>query len=121
MKKLINLLNEWLKYKEKFWPDKLTRVAWIDDSWELLFKLENWCYWSVEYVISKRCCFIKWLVDNDKIWDNKNSDRYTMMKLMRAEINEWTEVFEWTERYEFVIMILSIQDEPIEFLVSILK
>lgn len=121
MKKLIKLLNEWLKYKEKFWPDKLTRVTWIDDSWELLFKLKNWCYWSVEYVISKRCEFIKRLVDNDKIWRNKNSDRSAMLDLMRAEVKEQTEVFEWIERYEWYIMILSIQDSPIEFLVSILK
>ena len=103
--KLIKLLNE---YNEAEILDEETLEV-------------NWKYHDIEYLYTKKFWFIQWLVENDKIWDNKNSDRYTMMKLMRAEINEWTEVFEWTERYEFVIMILSIQDEPIKFLISILK
>ena len=107
MEKLIELLNEYGNEICNHWVDYQTDMDFTDRD----------TYWY----LSKKFWFIKWLVENDKIWDNKNSDRYTMMKLMRAEINEWTEVFEWTERYEFVIMILSIQDEPIEFLVSILK
>ena len=109
MKKLIKLLNEWLKYKEKFWPDKLTRVTWIDDSWELLFKLKNWCYWSVEYVISKRCEFIKRLVNNDKINFDKLEDN-----------SDWYFI-DLSDNYLEILSLLSIQDNPIEFLVSILK
>ena len=109
MKKLIKLLNEWLKYKEKFWPDKLTRVTWIDDSWELLFKLKNWCYWSVEYVISKRCEFIKRLVDNDKINFDKLEDN-----------SDWYFI-DLSDNYFEILALLSIQDNPIEFLISILK
>ena len=114
MEKLIELLNEYEKSITEI------PVYW----WKANGILQYWSYIqqvSVMYIISKHYGFIKRLVDNDKIWDNKNSDRYTMMKLMRAEINEWIDVFEWTERYEFVIMLLSIQDEPIEFLISILK
>ena len=109
MKKLIKLLNEWLKYKEKFWPDKLTRVTWIDDSWELLFKLKNWCYWSVEYVISKRCEFIKRLVDNDKINFDKLEDN-----------SDWYFI-DLSDNYFEILALLSIQYNPIEFLISILK
>ena len=109
MNKLIELLNEWLKYKEKFWPDKLTRVTWIDNSWELLFKLKNWCYWSVEYVISKRCEFIKRLVDNDKINFDKLEDN-----------SDWYFI-DLSDNYLEILALLSIQDNPIEFLISILK
>lgn len=111
MKKLIKLLNEWLKYEEKFWPDKLTRVAWIDDSWELLFKLENWCYWSVEYVISKRCGFIKWLVQNDKI------DFYEWKYL---ENPIWSNNYDECDYLE-LIQWLAISDTPIEDLIYYLK
>ena len=117
--KLIELLNEyetprsWIVYKS--YDDYDWFFYWVDCDWETEIA------WSDSLICSKKFWWIWWLVENEKLWDNKNSDRYTMMKLMRAEINEWTGVFEWTKRYEFVIMILSIQDEPIEFLISILK
>lgn len=132
MKKLIKLLNEWLKYEEKFWPDKLTRVAWIDDSWELLFNLENWYYWKAEYVISKRCGFIQRLVKNDKIDFDKcwldiedylsYSKRYDKWIVMAENYdNDTFVVREFYSPYEQLLMLLSIQDNPIEFLISILK
>ena len=56
--------------------------------------------------------FIKWLVENDKIdyeevrkWENSDS--------------RWN--FETCQPEYFMIMLLSVQDEPINFLISILK
>ena len=117
MEKLINLLNQ---YEAK--RHKTSIVAEIRKQKEdrLSYLEMNWNY-SELLCFSKGYEFIKWLVDNDKIWINKNSDRSAMIDLMRAEVKEWTDVFEWTEKYEWYIMILSIQDNPIEFLVSILK
>lgn len=119
MEKLLNLLNE---YEEK-------RIKKINADWKLrvklLFKpytkeaLTNQAYQSVQNeIISKYYWFIKRLVDNKKIdiwyyeyeiwvwriWDN-NEDRW---------YDKYTD-------YEKALMLLSIQDNPIEFLISILK
>lgn len=56
-------------------------------------------------IISKEYWFIKWLVDNDKI------DLKKLYHDMRLEF--------WD--YHWLLMLLSIQDNPIEFLISILK
>ena len=109
MKKLKKLLNEFFEYEEKRWPDKLTRISNIDNSWEPTFELENWYYFNQWYIISKQFWFISWLVENDKIDLTKledNSDWY------------WIEL--WDDCYE-VLALLSIQDNPIEFLCSVIK
>ena len=71
-------------------------------------------------VISKNYGFIKWLVDNDKIdFDtipNKIKEIW-MPILIQWEIQYW---FDSSDLY-WLLMVLSIQDNPIEFLVSILK
>ena len=61
-----------------------------------------------ERIISKKFWFIKWLVENDKI--EFREDFY-------LEDQHWW----WFGEDENIIMLLSIQDEPIQFLVSILK
>jgi hypothetical protein len=53
------------------------------------------------YLISKKYWFIKWLVENEKIDENK--------------------IFNDCWLYYSVLMKLAIQDEPIKFLISILK
>ncbi len=68
--------------------------------------------------------FIKWLVENDKIDIVKvyeNLTNYEIEIRIRAvrELLENNE--EDTIAYLKLLMLLSIQDEPIEFLVSILK
>jgi len=112
MEKLIELLNEY---------------DWTPTEWKQIWDkiYFDWLGWNSELheliIISKYYGFIKWLVENDKIWINKNSDRSAMIDLMRAEVKEWTDVFEWTKKYEWYIMILSIQDNPIEFICEILQ
>jgi hypothetical protein len=65
------------------------------------------------YFISKKGGFIKWLVDNDKI-DYHNKINYDIS----LAINR---VPKKTTREERLLMMLAIQDNPIEFLISILK
>ena len=108
MDKLIELLNEFrptiscANFKEHY--------EFIDDD---IYLIRKWIDWVEEefpmYVCYKKGEFIKRLIDNYKIDLTKledNSDWY------------WIEL--WDDAYE-VLALLSIQDNPIEFLVSILK
>jgi len=97
MEKLIELLNEYEN----------------TDNWE------NWH--QVEFreskIISKKFWFIKWLVENDKIDRDEiiiNSD------FMPIAFDRKWEKYEWSEEKQ-LLMLLSIQDEPIEDLISYLK
>lgn len=98
MEKLIELLNE---YEEKY---RDFHFVWDWNEWREFTEFE------VAFIISKKFWFIKWLVENEKIDVEKvyNNSDYPMVK--RDEF-----------LYEWLLMLLSIQDEPIEFLVSILK
>ena len=99
MKKLIELLNE---YEKEQWRNFEVKEIWMSYRNNDLL------------VISKRYWFIKWLVDNDKI------------DLNNSELSNFRNVYYGYENdkdtpYKTVLMLLSIQDNPIEFLVSILK
>ena len=100
MEKLQELLKE---YQLSKW--EWVRLAWpdveVNDKEELVLEAT---------LISKKYWFIKWLVENEKIDVEKvyNNSDYPMVK--RDEF-----------LYEWLLMLLSIQDNPIEFLVSILK
>ena len=119
MEKLIELLNEYSvvereKYsaltgeeKPKTWK---YWIKWEDSNWWYVFYLD----WfrdnlSQTYLISKEYWFIKWLVDNDNIETNYISS-YSIY---------WTD--EYFKPYENLLMDLARIDEPIEFLISILK
>ena len=64
-------------------------------------------------IISKEYGFIKWLVDNDKI-DYHNKINYDISLAINRVLKK-------TTREERLLMMLAIQDEPIEFLISCLK
>ena len=97
MDKLIELLREF--------PSNDAKVLDKEDS-AIIDTWQEFVYWNriylYETIISKKFGFIKRLVDNDKIDPSK------------IEIH-------WFSFYESVLMELSIQDNPIEFLISILK
>lgn len=107
MERLIELLNEFEKVRKSWWT-----YEWFDEYdgefeckvLKTIFGLDD------SFVCSKKYMFIKWLVDNEKIDVERvyNNSDYPMVK--RDEF-----------LYEWLLMLLSIQDEPIEFLVSILK
>ena len=113
MEKLIELLNEYE------W-DWFVSIKWDED----FFKDDFFKHYTLQ-TISKSYWFIKWLVDNDKIdfnfvervwsWDfiyDMDSPYYYSCTC--KDLNEYNEV-------DRVLMLLAIQDEPIEFLCSILK
>lgn len=102
MEKLLELLNE-------YWEYDLVEHNWeickwdTNDEWEINIYTDY-----TNNIISKKYWFIKRLVDNDKI------DKEKVWK------NESPDIFDYSF-YEVVLMILSIQDNPIEFLISILR
>lgn len=94
MEKLIELLNEYVKQ------------LWI---WDYVWWHNEETVRNSDYFLTKKFWFIKRLVKNDKIdivkvW--KKSDMWFWDKYTREES---------------VLMLLSIQDKPIDFLINILK
>lgn len=116
MEKLVKLLNQYEREKEWLPEDFEDYVIW-EVEWD------NIIQWSVDpdarwyfnyYIISKDYEFIKWLVDNDKI------DRDNILK------NNWLFRYffydlEYVKVYQRLIMFLSVEDNPLDFLISILK
>ena len=109
MEKLIDLLNKEMEEKEKTWP-KLARFTSYDGI-NKVFNLNNGCSFCVEFVLSKRYRFIKRLIENDKI------DLEEVEKINQT----WNIYIRFWWDYEKVLMLLSISDNPVEFLISILK
>lgn len=104
MEKLIDLLNKEMQEKEKAWP-KLARFTSYDGI-NKVFNLNNGCSFCVEFVLSKRYGFIKWLVGKNKIDLLKLDNRIALS---------------WFNKVERVLMALTIQENPTEFLNSVLK
>ena len=104
--KLIELLNEyetprsWVVYKS--YDDYDWFFYWVDCDWETEI------VWSDSLICSKKYWFIQWLVENEKI--EENSDLITLASELWCAFNT-----------DVLLMYLSIQDEPINFLISILK
>lgn len=113
MEKIIELINEYQKEKH---PDGiyLPVVAYRD--W-IFFSDWDCLSWVVDeiHLISKPYWFIKWLVENDKI-DYKKL-RWEERYIQLVDMVE----FDWSKRLEVLLMLLAIKDEPINFLISILK
>lgn len=99
MEKLIMLLDI---YEEE--------VVWVHSVWDKITEKEE------AWICSKKFGFIKWLVDNDKI------DRPKAWLKIKDLWDEywWFGIYSWIH-IECLIMLLSIQDNSIEFLISILK
>lgn len=104
--KLIKLLNKYLNDGQ----ERLYACYPLDEDFDKFFHTKDW-EWTIEeaQVISKKFWFIKWLVDNDKIDKDK-------VKLLSVFQETW-----YYNLYQSLLMILSIQEKPIEFLISILK
>ena len=110
MEKLIELLNEYEPYIKSDWIPT-DNFWWYVSQWNsAVFPKEVW----IDRIISNEYGFIKWLVDNDKI-DND--------KLEVAYENEEDLYIEWDvcRDYRIILMLLAIQDNPIKFLLSIIK
>ena len=95
MNKLIELLNEYVKQ------------LWI---WDYVWWHNEETVRNSDYFLTKKFWFIQWLIENDKIdleWLEKQLLKIWIYK------NVWY--------YEWLLMLLSIQDNPIDFLCSILR
>ena len=121
MEKILELLNE---YEKVIWTD---RVWWwaIDDGAFFCTRKSKKGNLIVQHssedeailqIISKKFWFIQWLVENDKIILQKDIIR-------RVEYsNFWVlEGIHYYSAYKSILMYLAIQDDPISFLISILK
>lgn len=102
--KLIKLLNESEDgFVSKFvYYDELNRT----------FELDNWQSFHYTLILSKEYCFIKRLVKNNKI-DYEKCIKEFMLRDFRK--------FYYLSKVDNVIANLSIQDDPVEYLVSILN
>jgi len=112
MEKLIELLNEYCKEK-KIWEWSILENGYFFH-WNKPIKNKKEEFDLL--VISKEYEFIKRLVDNDKIflWD-------IVLKVYNLDLRAGKHTYTEYPIYESLLMLLSIQDEPIEFLVSVLK
>ena len=130
MNKLIELLNQ---FEVEKWENSA--------HWQTMkARRREWHIWQLESIFgtlmseresrlsitSKSYWFIQRLVDNDKIDRNKFKEK-NWTHWMR-NLNKWFNViWEWVidwEDYsdlESILMLLSIQENPIQFLISILK
>lgn len=103
--KLIDLLYEYQKI-ECFYP-----LYYEEEENKIYFDSDT-MIWAEQYLISKDFWFIKWLVENEKVkplrkfigWETDEDEPYIQ--------------FDLVDQY---IAYLSIQDEPISFLISLLK
>lgn len=99
MEKLIELLNEYL---------------W--ENWGIKYHIEHhFDFWDKkemltdEFIISKRCGFIKWLCENNKV--DVNGD--ITIKLLQDSV--------FANEYEWLLIMLATSDTPIKDLISYLK
>ena len=121
MEKLIELLNEYEKskthidYTWKIEDKSEKRMCWVEYTWAYVNEEE-----MERIVISKKYMFIKRLVDNDKI-DLEKLDKKSERKPMYSFEEEWKIWFKLFGVYDSLLMLLAIQDNPIEFLCSVLK
>ena len=112
MEKLIELLNEYKKlgeYKEYWYNWKQVKLIEYSEDYAEISSED-----VTEKIISKRYWFIKWLINNHYI------ELPMWLWVIRSyNKDEWC--YEWYDDYRSMLMLLSIQDNPIEFLISILK
>jgi len=113
MEKLIELLNEyedprsWIVFKS--YDNYDGTFYWVDCDGETEIA------WSDSLIISKKFWFIQRLVENEKIDINEFMHKSRDWEIFNEKLSAKE------DDYLSLLMLLSIQDEPIEFLISILK
>ena len=116
MEKIIKLLNEYEEtkairdYTWRIEKQNKKRICWTEYTWAYVDDEE-----AERIIISKKYKFIEWLVKGDKI------DFYKVSQA-ENELEVDVNVYRYEDdNYYWLLMILSIEDEPIEFLISVLK
>lgn len=115
MEKLTRLLNEYEEYKEwEYWKKNYKWRYNEEDNWLNAERVDGSELWEEEswaVIICRWYCFIKWLVDGDRIdWDGDYN--YRCIEEFDGLVMNDT---------PHLLIILSIEDNPIEFLSSLLK
>jgi len=112
MEKLVELLNEFeiekpaRDYTRRIEKQNKIRMCWTEYTWAYVDDEE-----AERIIISKKYKFIEWLVSKDKIDLLKLNFMFKYTDIIVGN-------FSWEDR---IIMILSIEEDPIEFLISALK
>lgn len=93
----------------------------------LLNEFDSWTVWLTEDLLRETGCtyciickpywFIKWLVDNDKIDRDKKVLAFEFSSVYTYDGEDYEDHIKECK----LLMLLAIQDKPIEFLISILK
>lgn len=126
MEKLLKLINEyeesrweviddWLtdEEREEWWAIEYENDRWREYKWHLRVANANTVAFERDtfdyYAISKKYWFIKWLV---KKWLLEPKEIY--QEAILDQIKEWHE-------YEAYLQRINLQDEPIQYLISMLK
>ena len=130
MEKLIELLNEYQNGKEKSEQAKEYEVyKWeLDSRWGIArYDADDPREWynlysdvTPSYLTSKSFWFIKWLVENDKTDYRKIIEKETEVWFKLIRIKDYPNKI-MDEDVEQLLMLLAIQDDIINFLISILK
>ena len=108
MEKLIELLETF----EKERAEKLKSDVWKNDTISpRVWSVNDVKIYEKLRVISKEMWFIKWLVENDHIDFEWKLNTLRFEGLVNQTLDSSLALY----------MLLSIQDEPIDFLISILK
>ena len=121
--KLIDIYSQFLdENKDNIDPmeQMATAMLWMADGFKNASKV-------FRMILSKDWLFVKWLIDTDKIDFKKMHEKvWKPQIIMYAERNkeeELCEIIGVNERsyYEDILMLLAIQDSPLELLADILK
>ena len=110
---MINLLldkktNKFCGMVEEYMLE-MTKRSPIQSNFNVSLPWMSICWVHETILISKKFKFIEWLIKNDKIDFRKLDDN-----------PDWYDI-NTNREYLDLIALLSIQDNPIEFLISILK
>lgn len=114
MEKLIKLLNEYEAKRHK--TSVIAEIRWQNGDKLTYLGLNS--HYSELLCISKGYLFIDWLLKEDKI------DLWKIAKLYRKSNENSTATYPILYDYtydESLLMFLAIQDNPIDFLISVLK
>jgi len=124
MEKLVELVYYYNSHLEKgiIWIWLTTSIK--EDGKEVHFDKEKEIRKYENYIISKKYWFIERLVKNDKIKSDGIKPREDLVKEIQIVDFKTGKTLWWKNQYsetEQLIMYLSIQDNPLEYLCSILK
>ena len=110
MEKLLNLLNEF-KEGKSFKFTKYDEKYWIFDT---DLNRDGNTSLPEETIICKKFWFIQWLMDQNKVEFDRARDRSDFPLLYAGWWGFYSDA-------DIIVATLSIQDDPISFLISILK